>query len=224
MDRVADQFLSTLKALKFNEKVESGDFASQLPNERHRRGRRASGGEQVIHDQHPFSHTNRIAMDGKGVRTVLEVIFDFKVVGGQLARFSDWNEPGIQPVCQYPAENEPARLDADDFGDPLSLIVGGQFIGNRRKGAGVFEQGGDIVEENAGFGEVGDFPNESAIVDRESSIRAGRLVSWFCVQWYGVNGLRRPFQSAGLAHGSIPSPGRFLPVFSPRFHRAQTAT
>ena len=33
MDRMADQFLSTLQALKFNEKVESGDFASQLTNE-----------------------------------------------------------------------------------------------------------------------------------------------------------------------------------------------
>ena len=57
MDRVADQFISTLKALEFHEKVEPGDLASQLPNERHRRGRCAPCGQQVIHDQHPFSHT-----------------------------------------------------------------------------------------------------------------------------------------------------------------------
>jgi hypothetical protein len=41
MDGVADQFISTLKALEFHEKVEPGDLASQLPNEGHRRGRRA---------------------------------------------------------------------------------------------------------------------------------------------------------------------------------------
>ena len=165
MDGVADQFLSTLQALEFNEKVESGDFASQLTNERHRRSCGASGGQQVVHDQHPLSHTDRIAMDGKGVRPILKAIFDFKIVGGQLAGFPDRNESGIQPIRQYSAENEPARLDADDFGDPLPLIVGGQFIGDRRQGAGVLKERGDIVEENAGFGEVGNFPNESVIVD-----------------------------------------------------------
>ena len=34
MDGVADQFISTLKALEFHEKVEPGDLASQLANER----------------------------------------------------------------------------------------------------------------------------------------------------------------------------------------------
>jgi hypothetical protein len=38
MDGVADQFFSTLKTLEFYEKVEPGDLASQLPNERNRRG------------------------------------------------------------------------------------------------------------------------------------------------------------------------------------------
>lgn len=125
MDGVADQFISTLKALEFHEKVEPGNLASQLPNERHSCGCRAPCGQQVIHDQHSFSHTNRIAVDGKGVRTVLEAVFDFKTVGRQLAGLPDWNEPGVQPVRQYPTENEPARFNADDFGDPMSLIVGG---------------------------------------------------------------------------------------------------
>ncbi len=165
MDGVADQFLSTLQALEFNEKVESGDFASQLPNERHRRGCGAPCGQQVIHDQHTFSHTDRIAMDGQGVRPILEVIFDFKIVGGQLAGFPDWDKSGIQPICQYSSENEPARFDADDFGDSMSLVIGGQFIGDRRQGVGVLEECGDIVEENAGFGEVGNFPNKRVIVD-----------------------------------------------------------
>ena len=95
MDGVADQFISTLKALEFHEKVEPGDLASQLPNERHRRSRRAPCGQQVIHDQHPFSHTNCIAVDGKGVGTVLEAVFDFITVGGQLAGLPDWDEPGV---------------------------------------------------------------------------------------------------------------------------------
>jgi hypothetical protein len=64
---MTDQFLSTLKALKFHEKVEPGDLTAQLPNEGHRRGRRASCGEQVVHDQYPFSDTNGIAVDGQGV-------------------------------------------------------------------------------------------------------------------------------------------------------------
>ena len=100
MDGVADQFVSTLKALEFHEKVEPGDLPSQLSNERHRCGRRAPCGQQVVHNQHPFSHGNRIAVDGKGVRSVLKAVFDFKTVGGQLPWFPDWNEPGVQPVRQ----------------------------------------------------------------------------------------------------------------------------
>ena len=95
MDGVADEFVSTLKALEFHEKVEPDDLASQLSNERDRRGCRAPGGQQVVHDEHPFSHSNRIAMDGKGVRTVFEAVFDFKAVGWQLAGLTDWNEPGV---------------------------------------------------------------------------------------------------------------------------------
>ena len=95
MDRMANQFISTLKALEFYEKVEPGDLASQLPNERHRRSRCAPCGQQVIYDQHPFSYRECIAVDGKGVRTVFEAVFDFKTVGGQLARLPDWNEPGV---------------------------------------------------------------------------------------------------------------------------------
>ena len=100
MDGVPDQFISALKALKFHEKIEPGDLASQLPNKRHRRGRCAPCGQQVIHDQYPFSHSDRIAMYGKGVGAVLEAVFDFKTVGGQLAGLPDWNEPGVQPIRQ----------------------------------------------------------------------------------------------------------------------------
>jgi len=67
MDRMADQFLSTPKALEFHEKIEPGDLTAQLPNERHGRGCRPSCGQQVVHDQHPFSDTNRITVDGEGV-------------------------------------------------------------------------------------------------------------------------------------------------------------
>ena len=67
MNGVADQLLSTLKALEFDEKIEPGDLTPQLPNERHCRGCRASCGQQVVHNQDPFSDPNRIAVDGKGV-------------------------------------------------------------------------------------------------------------------------------------------------------------
>src|SRR5688572_9416113 len=67
MDRVADQFVPTLKALELHDKIEPGDLTTQLPNEGHRRGGRASCGQQVVHDQDPFPNTNRIAVNGKRV-------------------------------------------------------------------------------------------------------------------------------------------------------------
>ena len=98
MDGMANQFLSALKALEFDKKIESGNLASQLLYQRHRRGCRASCGQQVIHDQHSLSHRNRIAVDGKGIRTVLKAVFDLKAVGGQLAGLPDQDKPGVQPV------------------------------------------------------------------------------------------------------------------------------
>ena len=82
MDGVAGQSISTLKALEFHEKVEPGDLASQLLNERHRCGRCAPCGQQVIHDQHPFPHSNRITVDEQRVGAVFEAVFDLKTVGG----------------------------------------------------------------------------------------------------------------------------------------------
>ena len=74
MDGVADQFISTLKALELYEKVEPGDLASQLPNERHRRGCRAPCGKQVIDDGHRSSPRNRILVDFKDRISIFEGI------------------------------------------------------------------------------------------------------------------------------------------------------
>ena len=92
MDGIADQLLPALQALEFNQKIEPDDLAAQLPDERNGGGSGAPCGKQVVDDQHPFAHPDRVAMDGKRVRAVFEAIFDFKAVGRQLARFPNRDE------------------------------------------------------------------------------------------------------------------------------------
>ena len=115
MDGMAGKLLTAVQALEFNEKIQPDDLASQLSDERYRGSGRASGGQKVIDDQHPFAHVDRIAMDGKRVRPIFETVFHFKTVGRQLAGLSDRNEPGIQALGQDPAKNKASRLDADHF-------------------------------------------------------------------------------------------------------------
>jgi len=119
MHVLSAQLLSALEALQLDEKVESLDFASKLANQMHGGGCRAAGGEKIVYDEYPFSHSNRIAVNGQGAGPILEVILDFENIGGEFSRLPDRYESGTQPHGEGSPKNKPARLDADDFCNAL---------------------------------------------------------------------------------------------------------
>jgi len=86
---------------------------------------------------------------------------------GQLARLAHRHEAQPHPVGDRRADDEPAGLDADDDVDPAG-IPSRHIVDHCRKGFGVGQKWGEVLEQHAGLGEVGDVvdPATHHLVDR----------------------------------------------------------
>ena len=91
----------------------------------------------------------------RAVGAVLEVVADARGFGGQLLGLAHGDEAGVQAVGERGAEDEAAGLDAEDEVDVLADVVRGQRVDELREAGLVLQQRGDVVEEDAGLGEVG---------------------------------------------------------------------
>ena len=113
---------------------------------------------------------DRVPMDCQHAGPVFQVVFHLKNVRRQFSRLSDRHESGPEPGRQGATEDEPPRLDSNDLGNALAFIPGSQLIGNGAIGLSVFEEGGNVVEQNAGLRKVGDFSNEGFVVHASDGI------------------------------------------------------
>lgn len=170
MHVIAGQLVAPLQAFELDEKIQTDDLAAKLSYEMDRRFRRTAGGQQVIDDKHPLADLHGISVDSKRVRPVFETVLDFKTIGRQLAGFPNRYKPGVQPGRQDARENEAAGFDPDDFADTSIPITLGEFVGQAAQRDGLFEQGGDVVEQNAGLGEIRHLTDESLVVDRRHAL------------------------------------------------------
>ena len=179
MHGMAGEFLPALQFFELDQEIESDDFSAQLSDERDGGGCGPPRREEVIDDKHPFAHANGIPMDCQRVGPVFETVFDFEAVRRQFSRFPDRHEPRIQALSQDAGVNEPPRFNAHHLGHALPSIIGDQIVGDRREGLAIFEQGRDVVEENAWLGKVGNFADERSILGRGHWLRASQIVSAF---------------------------------------------
>jgi hypothetical protein len=154
-DVVVFEAVAAFEEVEFDGEGEAGDLAAQLLDELYRCFHGAAGGEEIVDEDDALAGLDGIHMDLEGVGTVLEVVGDSGHWGGKLARLAHRNEAGIEAVREGGAEDESARLDAQHEVDFLLDVVGGQSVNELGEAGLVFEQGGDVVEENAGLGEVG---------------------------------------------------------------------
>ena len=86
---------------------------------------------------------------------VLQVVADAGGWRGELLGLAHGDEAGVEAVGQRGAEDEAARLDAEDQVDLLADVVLRQRVDELREAGLVLQQRGDVVEEDAGLGEVG---------------------------------------------------------------------
>src|SRR5579875_3701375 len=139
---------------------EAGDFAAQLLDELHSGLHRAAGGEEVVDDDDALAAFYGIGVNFQRVRAVFEVVLNFGRGGGELLRLAHGDEAGVQAVSQRRAEDEAAGLDAENEIDVFADVVLGEGVDELREAVLVLEQRGDVVEQDAGFGEVRDGADE----------------------------------------------------------------
>lgn len=165
MHIVPGELVSSLETFQLNEKVERHDFAAELADQTDRRLGRSTRGQQVINNQYALSRADGIPMDRQGVRSILEAVLHLEAIGRQLPRLSDRDKTRPEPTGQHAAEDKPPGLDSHHLIDPVRLITRGQLVRQLAEGLGIFQQGRNIVEENAGLGKIRHFADEGLIVD-----------------------------------------------------------
>ncbi len=165
MHIISGELVSSLETFQLNEKVERYDFAAELADQTDRRLGRSTRGQQIIDDQYALSRADRIPVDRQGVRSVLEAVLHLKAIGRQLPRLSDRDKSRPEPAGQHAAEDKPSGLDPYHLINPVRLIARGQLVRQLAESRGIFQQGGNVVEKNAGLGEIRHFANEGLIVD-----------------------------------------------------------
>ncbi len=99
------------RAAKFwqvDHETRCNNLGTNLAQQLDRAFRRATGRDQVIVNQHPRPIEDRVGMDFKRVRPVLELILDRDRLGGEPTGFTGRDETDVQRLGQGPAEDEPA--------------------------------------------------------------------------------------------------------------------
>ena len=95
------------------------------------------------------------AIDDADVGAVFEGVLDGDRLGRELAQLANRDEPCPDLVGHRRAEDEPARLHADDEVDLLALVGLEHEIDRLPIRSAILQQGRDVVEEDAGLGKVG---------------------------------------------------------------------
>src|SRR5262249_15361406 len=98
-------------------------------------------------------------------------------LAGQLAGLADRYEAGADLVRERGAEDEAARLDADDLVDLVGVAIGEELHDMTEPNA-AREQRRDVAKANAGLREVRDRPDQRLEVHRGPSIRQPARRRW----------------------------------------------
>ena len=100
--------------------------------------------------------TDGVAVHLERGRAVLEVVLDADHVGRQLAKLAHGHEANTELVRDRRAEDEAARLHADDDVDVALPHPLHEPVDGRLERLAVLEERRDVLEQDARLGEVGD--------------------------------------------------------------------
>lgn len=115
---------------------------------------RPAGGEHVVHEQHARALRQVVVrLDRRG--GVLEGVGDGCRGPGQLPGFADRHETDLRARRDGAGEEESARLDPGDHVEAPGER-GDERIDDLAEGRGIREERGDVAEDDARLGIVGD--------------------------------------------------------------------
>ena len=103
---------------------------------------------------------DRVFVDFERVLSVLEVVGHAGDFGGKLLGLAHGNEAGVKAIGKRGSEDESAGFDAEDEVNLAADEAMRQFVDEHGEADLVLQQGGDVVEEDAGFRKVGYTANQ----------------------------------------------------------------
>ena len=134
---------------------------------------RAAGGEHVVDDDDARLFAQAPPVHLEHLAAVLRRELDPIDRGGQLPRLSHRDEARVEARGERAAEDEAARLDADDRVDVLADEALGDPVEHDVQRARAREQRRDVLEDDARLREVRHVANERAAeVERRLRSRA----------------------------------------------------
>ena len=151
---------AALEEVELDGEGEADDFSAQLLDELDGGFHGAAGGEQVVDEDDALAGLDGVEMDFEGVGAVFEIIGDAGDGGGKLFGLADGDEAGIKAVSERGSKDEAAGFNAEDEIDLLLEVVGGEGVNELGEAGLVLEDGGDVVEEDAGLGKIRDGADE----------------------------------------------------------------
>jgi len=153
-DVVILEAIATFEEIEFHGEREAGNFSAELLHEFYGCFHGAAGGEEVVDEDDALAGLNCVIVNLEGVGAIFEVVGDTGDGSGELARLAHGDESGVEAVGEGGAEDESAGLDAEDQVDLLFDVVRSEGVNELGEAGLVFQKRGDVVEEDAGLGEV----------------------------------------------------------------------
>ena len=158
----ARQLAPAFQEAELDEEGGAQQCGSRIQDEFQGRACGAAGGQQIVRQQHAVSGPQSIQMHLHAVRAVLQAVVQAARLPWQLALFPHRHKPGAQLLGDHGAKDEAARFGP---GDHVNMQVAerlGQIFDGEGETGGVGQQRGDVLEDDAGLGKVGDVANEVA--------------------------------------------------------------
>src|SRR5437899_12989110 len=99
-------------------------------------------------------------MDFKCAGSVFQGVIVFGGGSREFARLTDRNETSVETIGQRGTEDETASFDAEYEINIFQKVELGESVDQCGEADFVLEQSGDVVEQDAFFGEVGNFADQ----------------------------------------------------------------
>src|SRR5688572_32386955 len=107
------------EADQLDQEGHADDGPTELLDQLHRGARRASGRQQVVHDQDPLPFGYGVAVHFEAIGAVLQRVGRLNRLRRQLSELAHRDEARPQAICDRAAQDESTALDADHDVDRL---------------------------------------------------------------------------------------------------------
>ena len=133
---------------------------------------RSAGSKQIIHEHNSLTRLDAVAVNLKLCRPVLQLVGVGDRAEGELPFLTHGDESNPQLVGEGRAKNKSPCIKPDDLRGGELRAFGSQTINGFVEERCIFQQWGQIPEENPLLGEVGDGTDPSPeICRRHTSLR-----------------------------------------------------